>query len=225
MLQLRIIHYIIISILCGLIFPAVDIKPNTDSLAIGRKQKLVHFSGHLLLPAAIAYAGYGSSWKNVALLMTGANLVDVDHLLAKPIYDPDRCSIGTHPLHSIPAIGLYSAMALHQSTQDLGVGLLTHMAVDYVDCINTKDRLGTLKYPKIYRDPVNVYSLSHLFIWYGMAQFSEVEVQHMLGLSLGWELIELYLPFEFARESYLNKFCDIFFNSLGFYMGKRNFTH
>ena len=36
------------------------------------------------------------------------------------------------------------------------------------------------------------------------------------------ELLELQLPYKFAQESYLNKFCDIVFNSLGFYMGKKN---
>ena len=37
-------------------------------------------------------------------------LVDLDHLLADPIYDPERCSIGFHPLHSIPAIVVYALM-------------------------------------------------------------------------------------------------------------------
>jgi hypothetical protein len=113
-------------------------------------------------------------------------------------------------------------MTLNQQTQELGIGLLTHLAVDFVDCINTKDRLSTLKFPKYYRDPVNTYSLSHLIIWYGLAQFSEIESRHMFALSIGWEVLELQLPFKFAQESYLNKFCDVFFNSLGFYIGKNN---
>jgi hypothetical protein len=36
-------------------------------------------------------------------------IVDLDHLLADPIYDPNRCSIGFHPLHSYPAIVIYLA--------------------------------------------------------------------------------------------------------------------
>ena len=193
-----------------------------DTLNYTNSQKIVHLAGHLLLPVGIAYSGYGPNWKSAAKVMIASNLVDADHLLAKPIYDMDRCSIGTHPLHSLPAIGIYSAMTLNQRTQELGIGLLTHMAVDFVDCINTQDRLGTLKFPKYYRDPVNTYSLSHFIIWYGMAQFSEIESQEMFALSIGWELLELQLPYKFAQESYLNKFCDIVFNSLGFYMGKKN---
>ena len=201
---------------------AFDVEKN-DTLKFINSQKIVHLSGHLLLPAAIAYSGYGSNWERAAKVMIASNLVDVDHFLAKPIYDPDRCSIGTHPLHSLPAIGVYSAMVFNQGTQELGIGLLTHMAVDFVDCINTQDRLGTLKYPKYYRDPVNTYSLSHLIFWYGMAQFSELESRHMFIASIGWELLELQLPFKFAQESYLNKFFDILFNSLGFYMGKQTY--
>ena len=74
---------------------------------------------------------------------------------------------------------------------------------------------------KLYEDPVNIYSIGHIFFWYGMSQFSEIETQHMLAISLGWELLELYLPYEFAKESYFNKVCDIFFNCLGFFIGKQ----
>ena len=205
----------------GFAFSTIDVEKD-DTLKFINSQKIIHLSGHLLLPAAIAYSGYGSNWKSAAKVMLASNLVDADHFLSKPIYDPDRCSIGTHPLHSLPAIGIYSAMAFNQRTQDLGIGLLTHLAVDFVDCINTKDRLGTLIFPKYYRDPMNTFSLSHLIIWYGLAQFSEIESRHMFALSIGWEVLELQLPFKFAQESYLNKFCDVFFNSLGFYIGKNN---
>ena len=207
----------------GFVFPENINEQNSDSLNVSYSQKIIHLSGHTILPIAISYAGYGSSWKSAAKIMIASNLVDVDHLLAKPIYNPDRCSIESHPLHSLPMIGLYSAMLFNKETQEWGIGLLTHMAVDYVDCINTKERLGILKYSKLYRDPVNTYSAGHIVFWYGMSQFSEIEVQHMLLFSLGWELIELYLPFKFAQESYLNKFCDMLFNSLGFFIGKQTF--
>ena len=74
---------------------------------------------------------------------------------------------------------------------------------------------------KLYKDPVNIYSIGHIIFWYGMSQFSEIETQHMLAISLGWELLELYLPYEFAKESHFNKVCDIFFNCLGFFIGKQ----
>ncbi|HSJ08257.1 MAG TPA: DUF6122 family protein, partial [Longimicrobiales bacterium] len=59
---------------------------------------------------------------------------DVDHLLADPIYDPGRCSIGFHPLHTYPMIALYAVLAVVLRTRLVGVGLLIHMVLDGVDC-------------------------------------------------------------------------------------------
>ncbi len=43
--------------------------------------------------------------------MLATMLIDLDHLLADPVYDPARCSIGFHPLHSWWAAAIYLAMA------------------------------------------------------------------------------------------------------------------
>ncbi len=61
-------------------------------------------------------------------------IVDLDHLLANPIYDPNRCSINFHPLHSYPAILLYIIMAAFPKSRLIGLGLLLHMGVDLTDC-------------------------------------------------------------------------------------------
>ena len=61
-------------------------------------------------------------------------LVDLDHLLADPIFDPKRCSIGFHPLHSYVAIGLYPILLFFKKTRAVGVGLLFHMLTDFIDC-------------------------------------------------------------------------------------------
>ena len=45
------------------------------------------------------------------LIMMATMLVDLDHLLANPVYDPDRCSIGFHPLHQYPIMVLYIVLA------------------------------------------------------------------------------------------------------------------
>ncbi len=62
-------------------------------------------------------------------------IVDLDHLLANPIYDPNRCSINFHPLHSYPAILLYIIMAAFPKSRLIGLGLLLHMGIDLTDCI------------------------------------------------------------------------------------------
>ena len=61
-------------------------------------------------------------------------LVDADHLLASPIYDPDRCSIGFHPLHTLPAIAVYAYLAVLPRTRLIGLGLMLHMVLDFSDC-------------------------------------------------------------------------------------------
>ena len=72
------------------------------------------------------------------LLMVSTQVVDLDHLLADPIYDPDRCSIGFHPLHTLPAIVLYVvALVMPKIPTDgrwFALGLLIHMALDQLDC-------------------------------------------------------------------------------------------
>ena len=61
-------------------------------------------------------------------------LVDLDHLIATPIFDPTRCSIDFHPLHSYWAIGLYVLLLFPKKTRIMAVGLLLHMLSDMVDC-------------------------------------------------------------------------------------------
>ena len=62
-------------------------------------------------------------------------LVDLDHLLATPVFQADRCSIGFHPLHSYYAIAIYALLLfLKRPFSVIGLGLLMHMATDAIDC-------------------------------------------------------------------------------------------
>lgn len=67
--------------------------------------------------------------------MVATMVVDFDHLLADPIYDPYRCSIGFHPLHSYAALVVYPALAVFKKTRIVGIGLVIHMALDWIDCV------------------------------------------------------------------------------------------
>ena len=63
-------------------------------------------------------------------------IVDLDHLLADPIYQADRCSINFHPLHSYYAIFVYLIMVfLQRPLNIIGIGLLLHMLTDFSDCL------------------------------------------------------------------------------------------
>ncbi len=66
--------------------------------------------------------------------MMSTMLVDLDHLLADPIYDPARCSIGFHPLHGFIPIAIYGLLCLPPRTRLVGIGLVIHMLLDFLDC-------------------------------------------------------------------------------------------
>lgn len=68
--------------------------------------------------------------------MLATMLVDLDHLLASPIFQPNRCSIQYHPLHTYYAMGVYVLMLFFKKPFNIiGLGLLFHMFTDLVDCI------------------------------------------------------------------------------------------
>ena len=89
------------------------------------------------MPFAFAWLLWRSDWKRAGLVIAAANLIDLDHLLADPIFDPDRCSIGFHLLHGWEAAIVYLLMIGVPKwwVRALGIGALWHLAVDYGDCL------------------------------------------------------------------------------------------
>lgn len=98
-------------------------------------QTLIHYGLHLLFPGLIAWLFFRKNWKKAWLIMVATMLVDLDHLLAEPVFDPNRCSIGFHPLHSYYAIGIYFILAFFPFFRILAIGLLWHMVTDFQDCL------------------------------------------------------------------------------------------
>lgn len=98
-------------------------------------QFITHYGLHLVFPALIAYWLFRPFWKKAWLIMMATMSVDLDHLLANPVFDPNRCSIGFHVLHSEIAILGYVLMLFFNKTRIVGVGLLWHMVTDFQDCI------------------------------------------------------------------------------------------
>ncbi len=97
-------------------------------------QTLVHYTLHLIVPGLIAYIFFRDQWKEAWLIMLATMLVDVDHLLATPIFDPGRCSINFHPLHTYWAMAVYVVLLFFKKTRIIAVGLLFHMFTDFIDC-------------------------------------------------------------------------------------------
>ncbi len=86
------------------------------------------------MPAAVAALFFRRKWAVAYLVMIATMLIDLDHLLAHPVYDPMRCSIGFHPLHTLPVIPVYLLLCLPAKTRYVGIGLMIHMALDSLDC-------------------------------------------------------------------------------------------
>lgn len=66
-----------------------------------------HIVLHLVVPMIIAWLFFRPGFKRATLIMFAGILINLDHLLADPIVDPDRCSVGFHPLHSYYVIPVY----------------------------------------------------------------------------------------------------------------------
>lgn len=97
---------------------------------------LFHLVLHALVPLAVALVWYRERWWRAWALMLLGWVIDVDHLLADPIYSPDdRCSLGFHPLHTAPAIVAYAALLLPARTRLVAIGLLIHIVLDGIDCL------------------------------------------------------------------------------------------
>ena len=66
---------------------------------------------------------------------------------------------------------------------------------------------------------LNLWSLGHFVQWFAVGRWLLTNWYLFIILSVGWELIELALPYEFAKETWDNKISDVIVNCLGFYIG------
>lgn len=94
----------------------------------------VHYGLHFIFPLIIAILLYKKQWKVTYFIFVLVMFIDLDHLLATPIFDPNRCSINFHPLHSYYAIAAYTGFLFFKKTRVLGIGLLLHILADIADC-------------------------------------------------------------------------------------------
>ena len=68
---------------------------------------------------------------------------------------------------------------------------------------------------------LNLWSLGHLIQWAGIGRFLSIGWAPFFVLSIGWEVLELYLPYEFASEQWSNKISDVIVNCAGFAIGRQ----
>lgn len=77
---------------------------------------------------------FTSSWQQAFIVMMLTMIIDIDHLLAEPIYQAGRCSINFHPLHTPIPIIFYLILCWPKKTRVIGIGLVIHMILDSLDC-------------------------------------------------------------------------------------------
>jgi hypothetical protein len=100
---------------------------------------------HVLVPALFSVLLFRKQALLVFALLMAGMLIDVDHLLATPVYDPLRCSMGFHPLHTWPAVCVYVLLWVFPRTRIAGLGLIIHMALDTGDCLSNPGGLAQLQ--------------------------------------------------------------------------------
>ncbi|HBF09856.1 MAG TPA: hypothetical protein DHW71_07115 [Gammaproteobacteria bacterium] len=102
---------------------------------------MYHIALHFIVPLFFVLLFYKKELfkkqLKVYCILMATMIVDIDHLLADPIYDPNRCSIGFHPLHALWLMPVYICMAFYPKTRLIGIGLIFHMMLDSMDCYHS----------------------------------------------------------------------------------------
>tara|TARA_R110001632_G_scaffold59676_1_gene144974 strand:- start:1378 stop:1764 length:387 start_codon:yes stop_codon:yes gene_type:complete len=99
-------------------------------------QTFIHYFLHFGFPFIIAFIFFRKDWKKVSFILIATMLVDLDHLVANPLFQANRCSINFHILHSYYAMAVYVVLVfLRKPFNIIGIGLLFHMLTDFIDCL------------------------------------------------------------------------------------------
>lgn len=98
---------------------------------------IIHYSFHLLVPFVLGKLFWKENWWKAGIIMACTMAIDLDHLLANPIFDSDRCGIGFHPLHTLWAGLVYGGLLAVPSwkVRAVGIGCLWHLCTDFIDCL------------------------------------------------------------------------------------------
>lgn len=94
----------------------------------------VHYGIHFIVPIIIGLCFYKKNRLRIIIILLAGILIDLDHLLADPIFAPDRCSINFHPLHTYWAVALYLILLIPNKTRVFGIALMIHILADTADC-------------------------------------------------------------------------------------------
>ena len=97
----------------------------------------IHYSFHLIVPFVFGKLFWKENWWKAGIIMVGTMVIDLDHLLADPIFDPNRCGIGFHPFHRLGVGIVYGGLLTVPSwkVRAVSIGCLWHLCTDAIDCL------------------------------------------------------------------------------------------
>ncbi len=95
---------------------------------------LIHIAFDLFLLVVISISKLINITFMDILLILSASLFDIDHLFSKPIYDPKRNQFKVHLFHKYWKLVLVLAiiMLFIRPILFLGIGLISHLLLDYI---------------------------------------------------------------------------------------------
>lgn len=94
----------------------------------------LHYGIHFIVPFILAFVFFKENRLRVLVILLAGIVIDIDHLIADPIFDSNRCSVGSHLLHQYWAIAVYFSLLFFKKTRIFGIALALHIIADTVDC-------------------------------------------------------------------------------------------
>jgi hypothetical protein len=94
---------------------------------------LIHIASNIIL-SGILYLFFPLQIITILTQQILSNLIDLDHLFKRPIYDKNRCSINFHYLHKTWLIPIY-CIGLFTNLKWFFLGILLHLLLDYIECL------------------------------------------------------------------------------------------
>ena len=116
------------------------------------------------------------------------------------------------PVEHLPQQGVVGAHRSSLAPSDIPLSPVPRLRLGYSPAVGTTERGSHVVL-------LNLWSLGHFVQWTFIGRFLLTNWWVFLALSVGWEVLELYLPFEFVEETWDNKLSDLVVNTVGFALG------
>jgi len=97
---------------------------------------IVHIISNVILALVITLYDKDVNFLTLLFVLISSNLIDIDHFLANPVYDPARCSITSHVLHKWYMLPLtfIGMLATEKYVRYFLAGVFLHLILDSRYC-------------------------------------------------------------------------------------------